>query len=94
MNSPLKCEIEDGKLVISIGIYTLAYAAGANKQSGICQGLCYIYDDERFAKDVVKELLRENEVGESLLSKTLDSAMIMAENNGSVAFGYENISER
>lgn len=88
MKDPLKCELKGGKLVISIGIDTLAFAAALSPQSNIWHGDSYISDNKQFAKDVVKELLRENEVGESLLTKTLDSAMTMTENRGSAAIKF------
>lgn len=80
-NTPLNVEIKNDQLIISIGIDTLAFAIeNADK--------CDLYNikienSEGFAKDLLNELLQENEVGETLMSDMLDSAAVQAIEQGS-----------
>lgn len=69
-NQPLKTEVKNGALIISIGIETLADAA---KQVSISDNWrIKKMDQESFAQDVCNALLKENEVGASALSDLFD----------------------
>lgn len=86
----LKVEVKGGRLVISIGIDTLAFAA-ENMDSNLS------YDDDwkptkgftvsnkkEFAEDVLRELEREEEDGTTPVHILLDSACEEAVNQGSL----------
>jgi hypothetical protein len=85
---PLKASIEGSNLVIRIGISTLAFAdMEAQKNAPENFGktkLSKITNEGGFAKDVIHELLSENEIGESMLTDLLDKATSEARNNGSM----------
>lgn len=82
---PLRCHILDGRLFFEIGIDTLAFCAQQdtnNGQTAIGENWVVV-DQAEFAKDVVKELNKEDEVGESMLTALLDDAIRHAAENGS-----------
>lgn len=84
-NEPLMASAIGGRLVVSIGLETLVWAS-ASKNGGPLEG-CKV-DGRRKAlwgKDVVREMTRENEIGESPLGKFLDEMMEAAVNSGSGA---------
>lgn len=82
---PLLAEVAAGRLVMSIGVETLVWASSA-KNGGPLEG-CKVDGRRRreWANDVMREMTRENEIGESPLGKFLDSMMEAAANNGSGA---------
>ena len=84
---PLRCEVEDGRLVISIGINTLAWAS-KQKNGGPLVNRISVTDEDQWAKDVAREIEREDEIGESPLHRTLDSAIRSAADSGSEALRY------
>lgn len=75
--SPLKLQIKDGELIISIGIDTLCFAT----QSEILD--FKIINNIGFAKDILNELESEEEDGTTLVHRMLDSAANNAIENGS-----------
>ena len=96
MNSeqPLKCDVIKGRLVISIGIKTLAWAS--HSENGGPEGLesadrggqtCRVDDNKAkfWARDVASEMKKEDETGATMLSDFIDKAMIAAADNGSEA---------
>ena len=89
-NTPLKADVKDGILTVQIGIETLEWASKP-ENGGPLEG-CKVDGRRRreWAKDVVREMERENEIGESPLGKFLDSMMEQAANNGSVALCWPN----
>jgi hypothetical protein len=74
-DSPLQCKIEDGVLIVYIGVRTLGWAfehsegnnplevTGADEHGPIQDWVrkYKIVDNEEFARDVVRELFREKE---------------------------------
>lgn len=97
----LKCEVEDGRLVISIGIQTLAhavaYAPWANKfdkDRGDYHRDFAIADELEFAKDVARAITADREDGSSLLTDLLDSAAEAAINDGSLGVADGEFSIR
>jgi hypothetical protein len=87
----LSCEVFDGKLVISIGVDTLAWATVhecENRETGIPVGT-KILDATEFARDVQREILRESEDGSSMLTNLLDKAALKAYEQGSLGVYYE-----
>jgi hypothetical protein len=87
---PLIAEVVGGRLVASIGIETLVWASAA-KNGGPLED-CEVDGRRRreWAEDVVREMTRENEIGESPLGKFLDEMMDKAANNGSGALCWSN----
>lgn len=82
---PLRCEIVDGRLLISVGVNTIRdglqvgweYFGHANK------AFIIISNASGFAEDIQRALKREDEQGASLLSELFDAAADLAINNGS-----------
>lgn len=89
-NTPLKAEVKDKILTVQIGIETLEWASKP-ENGGPLEG-CKVDGRRRldWANDVVREMTRENEIGESPLGKFLDSMMEAAANNGSTALCWPN----
>ena len=89
---PLEVAIVDGRLVISIGVKTLAHAVqlegGMLYQVGdedIATGVT-ITDPLTAAKEIARELKREEEDGTTLVHKLLDKAAMDAYENGGEGF--------
>lgn len=90
-NTPLSCKIEDGELVIRIGIGVLAFATEGldpftvydpNKRDWRVEWR--VTDSLQFAKDIRHELIDESEDGSSLLTELLDKACTQALDQGSL----------
>lgn len=85
---PLTAELKDGAVQIEIGQHTLSFAAEHHPgfytdEDPEENPLFRVIDSEAFSKDVLNELNRENEVGDSLLTEMLDKAIERAIENGS-----------
>jgi hypothetical protein len=90
-DQPLHCRVEGQRLVISIGLKTLAFAAEHQDDNQKLK----IEDEMALGKDVCHELTHEDEIGQSLLTHLFDSATTNACENGSVAFDHDDpIPER
>ena len=89
-NAPLRAEVKDGKLVVEIGIETLEWAS--KPVNGGTLERCKVDGRRRreWAEDVVREMERENEVGESPLMRFFDEMMEKAADNGSGALCWPN----
>jgi hypothetical protein len=91
---PLRCEIVDGRIVISVGINTLA-GAPADREPWVVYDMAddrndfyrklRVTDPEEFAQDVARALEREEEDGTNDLHRLFDKAMIDAVEDGSGA---------
>ena len=88
---PLRAVVQDGNLVVSIGIRTLAWAfehgEGNNpydESLGDFKREYQIADPIQFAEDVCHELNDEGEDGSTPLTRFLDSIMDKAVENGSL----------
>lgn len=81
----LKCAVVGNRLLISIGIETLAFSAEHCDDNPNVK----ITDHKTLAEDVRRELSHENEVGETLITSMLDRAVTAAFENGSTAFDHE-----
>ena len=77
-DAPLAMTVVDGRLVISIGVSTLAHAA-ANRPTNPFTAT----DEEGFAKDVLEHLGDDN-FGSNPLEELLDTAMELAVDLGSL----------
>jgi hypothetical protein len=96
--NPLNIQIENGELVIRIGVPTLAWAAehmieatDFNDQANVFEQAWTVTDPAEFAKGVLDELLREEEDGSNLVTKMFDKAFLAAIDNG--AEGVEMADE-
>lgn len=86
---PLEVSAKDGRLVISIGVNTLAHAVSYadwacpyDEKKGDYIRTFAVVDPEVFAKDVKMAMLDEREDGSSLLSDFLDKASEAAVDDG------------
>lgn len=93
---PLQVHVENGELVIAIGIQTLAHAASyadwANPYDEAKDDYLRTFaitDAQEFAKDVTRMMLHEREDGSTPLSDFLDAMMAAAVDDGSMACEYE-----
>ena len=91
MNKTLEVHIIDGQLVVRIGVETLAWASDHSDFStpyddkvGAFVPKWKVIDQLEFAKDVARELRREEEDGSSLLTNVLDKAIEAAIEQGSL----------
>lgn len=83
--SPLKVEVTDGKLIISIGIQTLAWVVSyeGNLMEKFYPNNYKVTDALGFAEDVAEKLEHEDEIGDTVVTELLDTAIIEAINDGS-----------
>lgn len=96
----LTVEVKDGRLVIEIGVNTLAhaisYADWANpfddERNDYVRTFA-IADAEKFARDVMHAMLKEEEDGSSPLSDFLDESSEAAVNDGSEACEFDQVIE-
>ncbi len=98
-DQPLKISIEDDELVIRMGIGTLAFCANErfkelawnrneSRQKGPKEKPLKVIDDLSFAKDVIAELQRDDEIGATFITDMLDEAEDAAAGNGSIGIKY------
>lgn len=88
MSEPLKVEVVEGRLNISIGVETLKYCHNRlehefEAKKGFGSGFL-ITDAEGFARDVAAELKKEREDGSTILTDLLDLATQQAADDGSI----------
>jgi len=86
-DTPLKVSIEDSQIVIRMGIDVNSFCALAKHGGPLAENL-RINDPLQFAEDTISELIREDEIGASILTDALDKAIEEACNQGSTAI-YE-----
>lgn len=77
---PLRAAVDNGRLVIEIGVDTLKFCAENWPAPPVV-----VLDKEQFAFDVCRALNDESETVETLVTRMLDSAMEKAIDDGSVA---------
>lgn len=88
-NSPLRTSVEGGELVIRVGVDTLAFSAENSLNNwkfddaeNTYKKLYEVTDHDQFALDVAREVESEYEIGQSLLTRMLDTAAEECFNNG------------
>jgi len=84
---PLKCEVVGGRLVMSIGIDTLAWAA-TKRNGGPLPYRFRVVNKREFAVDVSHAIEHQNEIGDTMLCRLLDEAIQLAADNGSTGLSY------
>lgn len=87
-DQPLRAEVIEGRIVISIGVETLKYCHNENEKEaeprkGYGTGFL-IADANGFAEDVVGRMMNEREGGSTILTDLLDKATLDAANDGSI----------
>lgn len=92
----LKCGIENGEVVIRIGVKTLKTAAehceqfyDNKKHSG--PPYITVVDEKELAADIVRMLTAEEEDGSGPLSNLFDEAIVAAYEDGSLGFEHEDV---
>ena len=84
-SAPLRAEVKDGLLTITIGTETLAWST-RHENGGRLEGLRVDRRKHKgFAKDVAREMTREDEIGATPLSDFIDKMVQAAADNGSIA---------
>lgn len=90
-NAPLDCKIEDGEVIIRIGVDTLSFAAQSREPFtqyddtvGDWRKFWIVSDADQFALDVRQEMIREEEDGSSPLTNLLDKMFENALDQGSL----------
>ena len=86
---PLMCEVTGGRLVMSIGIDTLAWAS-TKRNGGTLPYRFRVVNKREFAADVGRAITHENEIGDTMLNRMLDEAIQKAADNGSTGLSYPN----
>jgi hypothetical protein len=99
-DDPLTVEVIGGRLLISIGVRTLAFAIAQRPGEededwcDLCDcgemPLIRITDPLKAAKEIVHELSREEEDGTTEVHKLLDKAAFDAWENGGEGFAYDD----
>jgi hypothetical protein len=90
-NTPLRAFVSDKILTVQIGVEVLEWAS--RPENGGTLERCKVDRRRRieWAKDVISEMTREDEVGNSPLAQFLDDMMDKAADNGSAALCWPNI---
>jgi len=87
-NEPLKTEIKDGQLVISIGIDMLCFAVSEGRGYGM--GEISITNNDVFVGEILRELNDESEGGSTAVHRMLDDAASQAIENGAEGAEYDD----
>jgi hypothetical protein len=92
-NQPLRCTIEDGKLIVSIGIDVLAWCAREhpsfwNGEDDDTPNI-NVTDPEIFAREIQREMEKEAEDGSTLVNRMIDMAIQNAYEDGCQGVAYE-----
>jgi hypothetical protein len=95
-DAPLSVEVKEDRLVISIGIDTLAYCFERSEsnnpydeETGDFKQIERVASPMQFAKDVATELMMEEEDGSTPLNLLLDKMCEEAVNQGSNGLEYK-----
>jgi len=88
-DAPLNARIEDGELVISIGIDTLCHAVEVGRSYGM--GEITIHNRDVFIKEILTELNDESEDGSTMIHRMLDDAASQAIENGAEGADYDAV---
>lgn len=93
-NRALKVAIEDGEVVIRIGVNTLRTAAEGSEDFHGAEGSRYVrvFDPDRFAAGIVEELNDEAEDGTTHVHEMFDKAFRQAIDQG-IAAGCDLVEE-
>ena len=87
-DQPLKCEISNGVLTLSIGIGRLAFCAVQENGGPLDSGRNPIINTPLFAQDVVDAIVRDDETGATIAGDMLGKAIEKARDFGSAGIAY------
>lgn len=90
-DQPLIAQIEEGQLVISIGIANLAYCSEHDSESPFYGRK--ITDAEQLCKDICEAMNAKDNLGHTPLWEFLDNMQQAAIDNGSIAIEEESSGE-
>ncbi len=83
----LRCTVEGDELIIRISAKSLASAATYLENGGTDEMRYFkIADPALLLRDVARELCRDENGGGSMIEQMFDSAIVTADENGSLAF--------
>lgn len=88
-DAKLKTEIQNGQLIISIGIDTLCEAISVGRNYGMNE--IVITDNDIFAAEILQELNDESEDGSTAVHGLLDDAATRAIDNGAEGADYDDV---
>ena len=93
-NTPLRAFVSDKILTVQIGVEVLEWAS--RPENGGTLERCKVDKRRRieWAKDVINEMTRQDEVGNSPLAQFLDDMMDKAADNGSAALCWTNAPDQ
>ena len=80
--------IQEGYLAILLPIDALPRAVQASIDLGLVEGNFKVTDPEKFAADLVREINKEDEIGNTPLLKMLDECVQNAVNDGADGVEY------
>lgn len=99
-SQPLEVKIDNGRLVISIGVDTLAYAfensdgnMKYNDEHKDWLPVDLVEDKDVFASEVIVSMLKEDEDGSTSISRYLDDTMMESVNYGNLGILDEEIKQ-
>ncbi len=94
--NPLEIVIENGQLIIKIGVDTLTAAAEGSEHFDFYDPKTHdfrlhykVENKEQWAQDVRRALLDESEDGSNMFTRLMDRAFLHALDDGSEAVNYE-----
>lgn len=89
IKDPLKCEIQNNKIIISIGFDALKFLAEENNNCGKYDKISYpdgywtkITNKKLFAKEILRSLTAEEEDGTTIVHTLFENAINIALENG------------
>jgi hypothetical protein len=86
-NQPLICRVIGDRLIISIGIETLAWAA-KDRNGGPVPNRTKVSNKAEWANDVSLAITHEDEIGNSMIHDMIDQAMQDAMDSGSIGLTF------
>lgn len=87
-DEPLKVELTDGRIVISVGVKLLAWAQEDNIHPA------KVIDTTQFAKDVIEAMDETDDAGASLLNKMIDKSVKKAIDDGALGVEYPKAKKK
>lgn len=90
-NLPLRCHYKNKRIVIEIGAEVLAHATNINPSlydGENDRGMYKVSNHQVFAKEVADYMNQEDEEGNTLVTKMLDAAILLA-----IEQGAEGVAE-
>jgi hypothetical protein len=87
-DTPLTLELTESLLCIKIGVNSLVYAAENYPNEPYSEQQVKVTDTQKYAKEIFEALHREDEMGNTLVTRMFDDAMNLALENGADGVEY------